>query len=119
MKAKLTEYVNKILFRQISREKENSPKDIQFVFGHTHKPFTQVSNYSNYPKPVQIVNTYGWVVDTVDKKKKTYWGAVILIDENLNIAPVQMYRRHTRQMRLRFVCSPIHRKMNSQLEFLN
>lgn len=92
MKAKLNEYINKILFRQISREKkENSPKDIQFVFGHTHKPFTQVSNYSNYPKPIQVVNTGGWVVDTVDKKE-TYGGAVILIDENLNIAPVQMYK---------------------------
>ena len=92
MKDKLKLYLDKILFRQINKErKDKAPKEIQFVFGHTHKPFAEAVASPNYAKPVQVVNTGGWVVDTVDRKE-TYGGAVILIDENLNIAPVQMYR---------------------------
>lgn len=92
MKDKLKLYLDKILFRQINKErKDKAPKEIQFVFGHTHKPFAEAVASPNYAKPVQVVNTGGWVVDTVDRKE-TYGGAVILIDENLNIAPIQMYR---------------------------
>lgn len=92
MRGKLLEYINKILKRQITREKKyNAPKEIQFVFGHTHKPFAETLANTNYAKPVQVVNTGGWVVDTVDRKD-TYGGAVILVDENLNIAPVQFYK---------------------------
>jgi len=92
MKGKLLEYLNKILKRQIAREKkEKAPKEIQFVFGHTHKPFAETLANTDYSKPVQVINTGGWVIDTVDKKD-TYGGAVILVDENLNIAPVQLYK---------------------------
>jgi hypothetical protein len=92
MRGKLITYLDKILFRQISIEKkEKAPKEIQFVFGHTHKPFAETLANSHYAKPIQVVNTGGWVVDTIDKKE-TYGGAIILIDENLQIAPVQMYR---------------------------
>jgi UDP-2,3-diacylglucosamine pyrophosphatase LpxH len=92
MRSKLILYLDKILKRQLSHErKENIPKDLQFVFGHTHKPFAETLTNTSYAKPIQIVNTGGWVVDTVDKKE-TYGGAVILVDENLNIAPVQMYK---------------------------
>ena len=92
MREKLLNYLNKILKRQISREKkEKAPKEIQFVFGHTHKPFAETLANTNYAKPVQVVNTGGWVVDTVDKKD-TYGGAVILVDESLNIAPIQFYK---------------------------
>jgi len=92
MRDKLVFYLNQTLKRQLNREKkENPPKEIQFVFGHTHKPFSEVMANLDYPQKVQVVNTGGWVIDTVDRKS-TYGGAVILIDENLNIAPLQMYR---------------------------
>jgi predicted phosphodiesterase len=77
MKDKLKLYLDKILFRQINKErKDKAPKEIQFVFGHTHKPFAEAVASPNYAKPVQVVNTGGWVVDTVDRKE-TYGGAVI------------------------------------------
>ena len=92
MRGKLLEYLNTTLKRQITREKkEKAPKEIEFIFGHTHKPFAETLANTDYSKPVQVVNTGGWVVDTVDRKD-TYGGAVILIDENLNIAPVQLYK---------------------------
>ncbi|WP_411823029.1 metallophosphoesterase [Leptospira sp. 'Mane'] len=93
MRNKLVSYLDVTLFKQLIAEKnETAPKEIQFVFGHTHKPFAETfSNSKSYVKPINLVNTGGWVVDTVERKD-TCGGAVVLIDENLNIAPVCMYK---------------------------
>ncbi|TGN09430.1 metallophosphoesterase [Leptospira ilyithenensis] len=93
MRNKLISYLDVTLFKQLLAEKgQGAPKEIQFVFGHTHKPFAETfTDSKSYAKPVGLVNTGGWVVDTVERKS-TCGGAVILIDEDLNIAPVQIYK---------------------------
>jgi UDP-2,3-diacylglucosamine pyrophosphatase LpxH len=88
----LKNYLNHILFRQLKRELKNDPpSELSFVFGHTHKPFFESHSLSNYSKPIHVYNTGGWVIDTVNKKE-SYGGAMILVDEELNICPVQIFR---------------------------
>jgi len=61
-----------------------------FVFGHTHKPFEANRNFRSFPNWVQVYNSGGWVVDTVERQK-LHGGAVILIDENLETTSLRMY----------------------------
>ncbi len=87
----LWKYMNGPLLNQIMTEqKENMPSDVSFVFGHTHKPFQDDLNFKGYPKWVNVYNTGGWVVDTVERKP-VYGGAVILVDESLNLTSLRMY----------------------------
>jgi len=68
----------------------NMPSDVTLVFGHTHKPFQEDMNFDGYPQWVNVYNTGGWVVDTVDRQP-LHGGAVILIDEDLNTTSLRMY----------------------------
>jgi hypothetical protein len=63
---------------------------LTFVFGHTHKPFQENRNFRSFPGWVQVYNSGGWVVDTVERKN-LHGGAVILIDENLEATSLRMY----------------------------
>ena len=65
---------------------------ISVVFGHTHKPFVEQWTLAGYPGAVTIANTGGWVVDTA--RPALVQGAVmVLIDDDLNLAALQMYRQ--------------------------
>ena len=66
------------------------PVDVTFVFGHTHKPFQAVDTFAGYDAPVKLFNSGGWVVDT-PQANPLEGGAVILIDEALNVASLRMY----------------------------
>ncbi len=80
---------------QIINEREGElPSEMSFVFGHTHKPFLS-DKYSldGFRKPVEVYNTGGWVVDTV-QRKEIFGGAVLLMDENLDACLLEMYREN-------------------------
>jgi hypothetical protein len=61
-----------------------------FVFGHTHKPLVETHNFHSFRQWVQVYNSGGWVVDTVERQKRR-GGAVILVDENLETTSLRMY----------------------------
>lgn len=88
----LWRYMEGPLKRQIRRELKTNdlPAEVGFVFGHTHKPFEQDMNFDEYPGWVHVYNSGGWVVDTVDRQY-LHGGAVVLIDENLDMATLRMY----------------------------
>ena len=87
-------YLNGPLQEQIMTElKGNMPADLTFVFGHTHKPFQEEMNFQGYRDRVNVYNTGGWVVETVDPQP-LHGGAAVLIDENLNAAALRMYNEH-------------------------
>ena len=88
----LWRYLEGPLKRQLQGELEikEISQDVSFVFGHTHKPFEQDMNFDGYPGWVHVYNSGGWVVDTVNRQY-LHGGAVILIDENLNMATLRMY----------------------------
>lgn len=87
-------YMNGPLRKQIDNECEKKnlgvPKDITFVFGHTHKPFSEDMNFKEYQGWVNVYNTGGWVVETVDPQP-LHGGAMVVVDENLDAVAVRMY----------------------------
>jgi hypothetical protein len=66
------------------------PPNLAFVFGHTHKPFERMITYKGYPQAVKVYNEGGWVVDTI-VPQPLHGGAIVLIDENLDMASLRMY----------------------------
>ena len=87
----LKSYLEGPLKEQIQIErKQNMPYDVTFVFGHTHKPFQKDMNFDGYPQWVDVYNTGGWIVDTV-VPRPSHGGAIIFIDERLNVTSLHMY----------------------------
>lgn len=86
----LQKYVSGPLQKQILSELQKMPTEITIVFGHTHKPFQKNMTFDGYPELVTVCNTGGWVVET-SEPKPIYGGAVVLIDENLNVTSLRMY----------------------------
>lgn len=67
------------------------PNDIAFVFGHTHKPFEARMDVPEFLAPdVAAYNSGGWVVDSPEVKP-LIGGAIVLIDDDLNLASLRMY----------------------------
>ncbi|MEM9126528.1 MAG: hypothetical protein AAGB28_12145 [Pseudomonadota bacterium] len=65
--------------------------DITVVFGHTHKPFQARMDIDGFlTSQIDAFNSGGWVVDSPDIEP-LIGGAVILMDEDLNIASLRMY----------------------------
>ncbi len=65
--------------------------DTAFVFGHTHKPFQQSMIVKEFPAPVKVYNTGGWVVDQVSFTG-IQGGAAVFIDKALNLANLRLFQ---------------------------
>jgi predicted phosphodiesterase len=88
-------YMNGPLREQIRAEQgANMPPDVTFVFGHTHKSFEEDMNFKEYTQWVKVYNSGGWVVESVDPQP-LHGGAVILIDDDLNVASLRMYNENS------------------------
>jgi hypothetical protein len=61
-----------------------------FIFGHTHKPFASHEGFHGYPEGVDVYNSGGWVVDSLEPKA-LHGGAIVLVDDDLNVAAIRMY----------------------------
>ncbi len=88
----LRHYLEGPLRQQLVEEVGSLPPEVGFVFGHTHKPFVEDWWVANYPGPVRVRNTGGWVVDTTEPAP-TQGGAAVLLDDDLNGATVLFYRQ--------------------------
>jgi mRNA-degrading endonuclease YafQ of YafQ-DinJ toxin-antitoxin module len=91
----LQDYVNGPLKLQIEKEWHHRqhldfPDEITFVFGHTHKPFEAPKTFTKIGNGVPVYNTGGWVVETV-KPAHVHGGAVVLLNENLDVVSLRMY----------------------------
>ncbi len=90
--AGLSAYVEKYIHAEILRGNGGKiPADTTFIFGHTHKPFETQMAFRGFPQPVKVLNSGGWVVDTLTTEP-LHGGAVIVIDDELNVASVRMYQ---------------------------
>jgi hypothetical protein len=86
---KLRDYLTISLPMQFGEERTPWPEKLTFVFGHTHKPFSgvlAVDGRAGFP----VVNSGGWVVES-DKPVKTHGGAVVLVDDELNVVNLRVY----------------------------
>ena len=92
---RLDTYVGDYIKDQLERERkaergEEMPEHLNFVFGHTHKPFEAIRPIDGVGRPVHIYNTGGWVVDS-DAPVPRHGGAIVVIDDDGNAASVRMY----------------------------
>ena len=87
----LRDFLERFLLKQIRTDNAGSvPADVAFIFGHTHKPFEQVRQYTGYGSGVKVFNDGGWVVDSM-VPAQLQGGAVVLVDDDLNTASVRLY----------------------------
>lgn len=95
-------YINGPLRLQFLEENNSVlPNHMDFIFGHTHKPFCRFySGFSDsgYPDQIAVYNTGGWVADTVIPQKQV-GGAVSFIDEDLNIVLMRLYNENNFEIR--------------------
>ena len=90
----LWEYLDDPVRRQLEHEYGDVPDDLVFVFGHTHKPFERILSAAAAHAPVEVLNTGGWVVDSVEDES-VQGAAVVLLDERLEAVSVHCYREGT------------------------
>jgi len=86
----LKAYVEVPLSLQCKSEERSFPDDTAFIFGHTHKPFEETMLFDGHKKAFDVFNTGGWVVDEVERRSRI-GGAVVLLDDALNVASLRMY----------------------------
>lgn len=92
-RAGLDAYLSGPLLRQLSHERPDAVgRRVQFVFGHTHKPFESLELFGGYPGPVSVFNTGGWVVDT-QGTSPLQGAAIVLGDTSCNVASLRMYNQ--------------------------
>lgn len=83
-------YLEGPLRAQLAADPPGLPDDLTFVFGHTHKPFSERRAIAGWPSPVAVYNTGGWVVDAT-QPVASQGGAAILVDESLNVVSLRLY----------------------------
>jgi UDP-2,3-diacylglucosamine pyrophosphatase LpxH len=94
----LADYMQ-LLWEQASREESPLPDAATFVLGHTHKPFQVPWEFAGYPQPVPVLNTGGWIVESIEPEPLR-GGAVALIDEELNAVNLRMYNEGRYEVRV-------------------
>jgi hypothetical protein len=85
----LGDFLSGPLALQLSEE-VGSPREVTFLFGHTHKPFHSAPDVTGLSAAVSVVNTGGWVVDTPEPEPNK-GAAVVLVDDELNVAVLRCY----------------------------
>jgi len=103
--AGLREYLEGPVRNQLRQEWGDVPEEITFVYGHTHKPFTDRWTVAGYPSQVRIANTGGWVVDTATPAP-VQAGVAVLVNDDLETASLQFYRQGTGPVPVQFLPPP-------------
>ena len=75
---------------QIEQEANDLSNDTTFIFGHTHKPFSQRISAKGYPNALKVYNTGGWILNG-PRLDNAEGAAMILIDDKLNVASLRLF----------------------------
>jgi len=87
----LKSYMEGPLYNQFAHERQDDkPIETTFIFGHTHKPYSEDEKYAHYRSYVNVFNSGGWIVES-EGPEPLRGGAVILIDEELEAASLRIY----------------------------
>ena len=89
-RAGLLRYLDEPVRLQLEADFGAVPDDLVFVFGHTHKPFEEFFSSGASRRPTEVLNTGGWVVDSLHDDNMQ-GAAVIFLDERLDAVSVHCY----------------------------
>jgi len=103
--AGLQEYLEGPVRNQLRQEWGDVPQEFTFVYGHTHKPFTQRRAVAGFPSAVSVANTGGWVVDTATPAP-VQGGVAVLVNDDLETASLQFYRQGDGPVPVQFLPPP-------------
>jgi hypothetical protein len=70
------------------------PREVNFIFGHTHKPFQDELMVDGFDLPVGVFNTGGWVLDEPTLMPVQGCAAMLVSDE-LEIASLRLFNDPT------------------------
>lgn len=118
----LRAYIKGPLRLQFMLENNNKlPQRMNFLFGHTHKPFCKLENgfsENGYPNEIEIMNTGGWVIDTVQPQKQV-GGAISLIDEDKNIVLLRLFNEEDLEIKMETTDkeNPLYKKISEKIDF--
>ncbi len=87
----LVDYLRGPLAKQLTDELAQPDTEFAFVFGHTHKPFQQMIEVGPQQR-VPVYNTGGWVNETAEIQR-TQGAQAILVDDELNVIAVELFRQ--------------------------
>jgi len=68
----------------------SSDRALTFVFGHTHKPCERIATPDGWKQPVKVLNTGGWVVDTVEPIE-VQGAAIVLVGHDLDAVSLRLF----------------------------
>lgn len=83
-------YLANPVAKQFKKECGELPREIAFIFGHTHKPFQDQIMAPPFAAPSKIYNTGGWVLDE-PTLMPCQGGAAVLVDDDLNVASLRLF----------------------------
>ncbi|HAN90212.1 MAG TPA: hypothetical protein DCQ48_12885, partial [Erythrobacter sp.] len=87
-------YLGQPMAAQLREELGELPRELQFVFGHTHKPFQDELMVDGYATPVGVFNTGGWVLDEPTLMPVQGCAAMLISDE-LEVASLRLFNDPT------------------------
>ncbi|MCC7297555.1 MAG: metallophosphoesterase [Bacteroidia bacterium] len=115
----LKKYLEVFIKNQLDFELNGAiPTKVSFLFGHTHKPFEQDIEFSEYEGMVKVFNSGGWVVDTLEPMP-FHGGSVLLVDESLDTVALQMYKEGKYKPSLEVSGFNQHMDYNALYDWLN
>jgi len=90
----LGNYLRWAIYSQLLTEIGNIPETIQFVFGHTHKPYESWKKKftfgSDTHRELNLINTGGWVVEKTEPMAR-HGASMVLFDKSLNSSVFKIY----------------------------
>ena len=87
-------YLSEPMAAQLREELGELPRELNFVFGHTHKPFQDELMVDGYELPVGVFNTGGWVLDE-PTLMPVQGCAAMLVSDDLEVASLRLFNDPT------------------------
>ncbi|MEM1052403.1 MAG: metallophosphoesterase [Pseudomonadota bacterium] len=87
-------YLSKPIALEMAQELGEIPREVNFVFGHTHKPFQDELKVDGFELPVGVFNTGGWVLDEPTLMPVQGCAAMLISDE-LEVASLRLFNDPT------------------------
>lgn len=87
-------YLGTPMAHELRQELGDMPRELSFIFGHTHKPFQDELKVDGFDVPVAVFNTGGWVLDEPTLMPVQGCAAMLVSDE-LEVASLRLFNDPT------------------------